>query len=55
MAVVSLCPTEGPPALRPHLRAGGDDPGVEAPAQEEEEACKEQVEGQQQRQLPVRK
>lgn len=48
------CPsTERPPALRPHLRAGGDDPGVEAPAQEEEAAGQEQVPGQQQGQLPV--
>lgn len=44
---------EGPPALRPHLRAGGDDPGVQAPAQEEEEAGEEQITGQQQGQLAV--
>lgn len=44
-AAPCLCPAEGPPALRPHLRAGGDDPGVQALAQEEEEAGEEQVEG----------
>lgn len=45
--------TERPPALRPHLRAGGDDPGVAAAAQEEEASGQEQVPGQQQGQLPV--
>lgn len=45
--------TERPPALRPHLRAGGDDPGVAAAAQEEEASGQEQVPGQQQGQLPI--
>lgn len=36
-------------ALRPHLRAGGDDPGVAAAAQEEEAAGQEPLQRQQQR------
>lgn len=41
-------PTEGSPPLRPHLRAGGDDPGVASASQEEEEAGQEPVPRQQQ-------